>query len=1028
MKDYPDDDQLLLNKVFADIQAHICRTCGVNSHSLKSVRSRSIKMSILLAARWLAFKYVCQGAQHFPKDLRDKRAEQLYEKLLLYVKALYCKCAAVSPEHGGVVCGREYLDHDINKHRPLSSQDEEEKSILSWMFSFFRSEPSWAGEFELSAEDNAHLNQELKEEMKKHTHATANLWKMTEQESRENRFDQFRKQGIDLLVQYARSVYKDLGMHVPPKEAKRVNPQLQERPAYPFCVACCQQVEGQKQGGPCSTDCSPTPGQVEVESNEQSFVLCTVCHVDYLAELAPHIQDKTFSGRQVYAIGQDNLIYQQFMERLGPRSWLLHPASSKSTSVSTVASRYMAVAVSSRTLFAVTVDHELHRLALQSSHDSVWAKVRFPDKAKAVATLESDGLAKLFVVSVNGYLYIKDLQDMDAAAEWDCLTPSRASYLRCITFASGMAYALFSKRCIHKIPISDLLSVEFRQSPHKYWTLHASCPSEKLRAIAADSAHFYALQGDRRICRISHTALENSCDFVQRWQAVAPDLSNFVSVAISQEGMAAAPAPQALEILAGQDEENEEEEEEEEAASGDEPECVHGSNCLSQSLLDLASARMSEVGESEAFEPTEPSEPDVDMPSEPQHSLLQSLTGAAMDSFDRKLSGLKGLVRLGPPDSESLAPAPPQDPEVPEAHEGHVQAQPQADGGQGGLKWHHVSLCTATGALIPPLFVLALYFCLSSTDPALTALPLLAATSARHIIFHHKIVCLMGWVLQALAMFKPDFLAVILAVPFIVVIALSRVHRDPLRLREAVRLYDKVEKLMRHLQIVPGNLIAFVRGTALFASFLYCFQHQGPAIAWTVLGFVLSCLAVSQCISTWLYLELTSLQVVLNALLMCMHSLFLTGVEAEQRQEHLSAIIIMLQFVALLLRASLYMDKQKFSSEQTCWVVLAQVLFWMSAAYLNKKHIKAACKEIAAEVEEPRAPQAQPQAEVWVAPPPGPAMPAMAEQAMHGQVPAEVVGMGQLRRRLRSIVPWSPFIHVIAPKGALLCCWPHQSL
>ena len=218
-KDHPDEDQQLLQFVFEDIQKFYSRRCGANSHALKSVRSKSINVSMRLASRYLAFKFLCQGVQAFPRPLQDKRAEGLYEKLLRHVKTLYCTCAAVA--ENGRVCGRDFLNHD-NKHRPVVSDDSEEPiSIWSLLSSLLHGDPCWDGDFELSAEDNAHLNQELKEEMKRHIHATAALWKMTERESLEERFDQFRKQGIDLLVRYAREIYKDLGMHVPTKEAER---------------------------------------------------------------------------------------------------------------------------------------------------------------------------------------------------------------------------------------------------------------------------------------------------------------------------------------------------------------------------------------------------------------------------------------------------------------------------------------------------------------------------------------------------------------------------------------------------------------------------------------------------------------------------------------------------------------------------------------------------------------------------------------------------------------------------------------
>ena len=1029
MKDHPDEDQKLLKYVFEDIQTIYSRTCGANSHSLKSVRSKSINVSMRMASRYLAFKFVCQGVQDFPKPLQDKRAEGLYEKLLVYVKALYCKCSAESAEHG-VVCGRDYLDHD-NKHRPVVAMDEADESFWSWLSSFFKGDRCWDGDFQLSTEDNAHLNQKLKEDMKQHTHATARLWKATERRTVEERFDQFRKQGIDLLVQYARSIYKDLGMHVLPKKASRTSTQLQEKPAEPFCVACCQQV------------------QCEI----QSFVLCTICHMDYERALLGSLPSSTLSGPQVYAIGQDGLIYQQFMDRLGvQKSWPLHVASWKAADPS---SRFISIAASSwgcRALFAVTRHGSLQRLALQDlelhEHPSqiVWTPVSLPAtvKARAVAILEFGDLAKIFVVSESGHLYVKGLQELaapplsdgsrdahDSDLSWQCLTPSRTSYLRCITFASGTAYAFFSrmgmqKRNIYRMPVSDLMGEEFKRAqwPDRFWKWHAHGPSEKLRAIAATSTHFYAISGDKRVCRICNDVLENSADSVHTWQVVSPDLSNFASIAVGQEGETEA-SLEASDIATEEGEPDPyEDDDEDEAGASEEVESPDYLDSLDsqagQTLADLALPRSLEL----AAQDFEASEPDVDGEhsehgersehGEVQVGVFQNLADRAMDAVRWELPELRGLMRLG-----ALGPLEPQGDQgdhVPLSpaldEEGGAQGGgAQGGGAQGGgaragarenpdpsalpgapgeLQLRQIFLCIAAGAVVPPALLLVLFQGLGSADPAITAMPLLLATSQeRHMLFHHKMVCLMGWLLQMLVMFRPSCsFAISLALLFNAIIGVSKVSRDPLH--DLVRLCDRIWQLVSHLRLVPSNVIALLQSTALFASLIYSFQHKGAAIPWTMFGCVVSALVASQCISMWSYLEVASLQVVLNTVLLSLHST-LFGMETQQRLEYTSATIILIHCVALLMRGSLYFEKKNFEATETCWVMLAQALFWMFAAFLNKRHIRAALVEIMAAVEGPEDEAPEPRR-------PGP----MEGQAMNGLAPPEGAGE-RLRRRVVSL-------------------------
>ena len=149
---------------------------------------------------------------------------------------------------------------------------------------------------------------------------------------------------------------------------------------------------------------------------------------------------------------------------------------------------------------------------------------------------------------------------------------------------------------------------------------------------------------------------------------------------------------------------------------------------------------------------------------------------------------------------------------------------------------------------------------------------------------------------------------------------------------------------------MPFSLIAFFKGTALFASLIYM-QNQGLAIPCVGLGFLASALVTSWCFSAWSCLELVILQPCLNAMLLAMHSFF--TMEGElQRRECTSTMILLIHCVALSLRGSLYIEKFGLDASQVCWVLLAQALYWTFAAFLNKRHIRMAFAEVLVAIEE----------------------------------------------------------------------------
>ena len=431
------------------------------------------------------------------------------------------------------------------------------------------------------------------------------------------------------------------------------------------------------------------------------------------------------------------------------------------------------MATSRDALFGVSLNHELLKMP-RDEPGGVPSKIAFDQSAKSVAILEGD--PKIFVLSMNGYLYVKDLGEVDAASEWECLTPSRLCSLTSITFADGMAYALFNthKRSIWTLPVSTLLSGDFKMSklPDRYWKLHTRGPSNKLRSLAADSTHLYAIRDDRRICRIENL---NMAETEPSWQVVSPDQSNFVSIALEPEcGVPVPPDPWDPVADPGDISGSDEEEVQ--------PEVVYLVGHLSgQTLLDLTSHAPTEVDPVELMQAS-----DDELPARSPSGLFQ----ACADRADHWKLGLQGLIRfrslsdLDP----SCAPSSPDPETAPSANRAsasdpapcaNASASSSVAANACGLEWHIV-LCLGAGALLPPVFLLVLELLLGQADPALTALPLLASTSPNHMLFHHKVLCLMGWVLQALVMLRPcGSFALILAMLFSAIIAASKVSRDP---------------------------------------------------------------------------------------------------------------------------------------------------------------------------------------------------------------------------------------------------------
>eukprot|EP00913_Durusdinium_trenchii_P022126 g20790.t1 len=98
MLQHPDEDQNVLKEVFLDLGRKSKVRCGKTEGALKEWRATSIRLSMLIAARNLAFRFLSEGVEAFPKEDQNARARSLYSKLLVYFKMVFCECQAKYPQ------------------------------------------------------------------------------------------------------------------------------------------------------------------------------------------------------------------------------------------------------------------------------------------------------------------------------------------------------------------------------------------------------------------------------------------------------------------------------------------------------------------------------------------------------------------------------------------------------------------------------------------------------------------------------------------------------------------------------------------------------------------------------------------------------------------------------------------------------------------------------------------------------------------------------------------------------------------
>ena len=181
MLQHPDEDQNVLKEVFLDLGRKSKVRCGKTEGALKEWRATSIRLSMLIAARNLAFRFLSEGVEAFPKEDQNARARSLYSKLLVYFKMVFCECQAKYPQSetdGGapVYCKKEHHGHgsEHTTERPVSGILH---LVLRSLFGPYHD--SWKGEFELSEEDKKQLDEDLPAEMQQRTSTAALIWHRT---------------------------------------------------------------------------------------------------------------------------------------------------------------------------------------------------------------------------------------------------------------------------------------------------------------------------------------------------------------------------------------------------------------------------------------------------------------------------------------------------------------------------------------------------------------------------------------------------------------------------------------------------------------------------------------------------------------------------------------------------------------------------------------------------------------------------------------------------------------------------------
>ena len=115
MRRHPDEDQNVLKEVFLDLGRKSKVRCGKTEGALKEWRATSIRLSMLIAARNLAFRFLSEGVEAFPQEDQNDRAQSLYSKLLVYFKMVFCECQAIYPRYEGdgkpVYCKKPHHGH-----------------------------------------------------------------------------------------------------------------------------------------------------------------------------------------------------------------------------------------------------------------------------------------------------------------------------------------------------------------------------------------------------------------------------------------------------------------------------------------------------------------------------------------------------------------------------------------------------------------------------------------------------------------------------------------------------------------------------------------------------------------------------------------------------------------------------------------------------------------------------------------------------------------------------------------------------
>ena len=118
----------------------------------------------------------------------------------------------------------------------------------------------------------------------------------------EDHFKNFAEEGVSLLADYA-ARFSAVSTDVPlrPNRANRSRPDFHMEPLNPFCVACYQKVEAER----------------------QTFVLCDSCYAAWSRKVAG-LYTTVESGPQLYATGKDGYVYgQAFPEAAADQNWKL---------------------------------------------------------------------------------------------------------------------------------------------------------------------------------------------------------------------------------------------------------------------------------------------------------------------------------------------------------------------------------------------------------------------------------------------------------------------------------------------------------------------------------------------------------------------------------------------------------------------------------------------------------------------------------------------------------------------------------